>query len=369
MATIIERNGKYQAIIRKKGHKPVAKTFSSRALAKTWAKGIEADVERGRAGIAEKQMTIGDMMQKFCDEVAPTMKSENFGVNVIQRIVFRDNKHWVDIPANEFDPSYLRDWIDDRLTEVSPPSVLRELAVMAGVFRNAIKRGWVKLPISPTRLVLAPGNSRPRTRTLTEGELISIVGPVPDYAPVTSRDKSAYAAWFSFETALRLSEITQLTWSDIDAENLTVWVRDEWSPTKKSAKSVKNNHTRQVPLTVRACRLINSLSEFDKEAPMSASFLNLTSKTLDTAWSAMRKAAGLEGQVVFHDLRRSALTSLAKKYKLEELAKISGHESLDVLFKTYYQPSGRDLAERLHEAPAPAPAPQPPAAPELRLVA
>lgn len=48
MATIIERNGRFLARVRRKGFPPVSQTFHRRGDAATWGRQVEADMEGGR---------------------------------------------------------------------------------------------------------------------------------------------------------------------------------------------------------------------------------------------------------------------------------------------------------------------------------
>ena len=49
----------------------------------------------------------------------------------------------------------------------------------------------------------------------------------------------------------------------------------------------------------------------------------------------------------FHDLRREALTRLARKLDVLDLARVSGHRDLKILLNVYYRPAVEDLAGRL----------------------
>ena len=49
----------------------------------------------------------------------------------------------------------------------------------------------------------------------------------------------------------------------------------------------------------------------------------------------------------FHDMRREALTRLAAKLTVMELARVSGHRDLRILLQVYYSPDVRDLADKL----------------------
>lgn len=47
MASIRNRNGKWQARITRKGEQPIAKSFQSRQDAERWARQIETDIDKG----------------------------------------------------------------------------------------------------------------------------------------------------------------------------------------------------------------------------------------------------------------------------------------------------------------------------------
>lgn len=350
MATFRERDGKYQAIIRRVGLPPLFKTFTTKTLAKTWAKGVEGTIEQGRAGIIGMQPTIGYVFEKFRDETSYARKGGKWERNRIDQILSA-NEHWKSIPSDRFDPERLREWVIDRITEVAKPSARREMSLMAGIFKQAIKGGWIKIPISPTKLVFWPDGSKPRKRTVSEAELTKIVGPIPEHETKLIKDYVPYVAWFAYETGLRMGELCQMTWSDIDVEKLTIYVRDEWSNDNRSGKSVKNGSSREVPLSPRAVTLINTLSQYNEDAPLEAKVFCLSPAVLDQYWSDLKDAAGFKGDIVFHDLRRTRLTIWAEKYEVNTLAKMSGHKDINTLVETYYQPKTEDLAARLHPAP------------------
>ena len=71
----------------------------------------------------------------------------------------------------------------------------------------------------------------------------------------------------------------------------------------------------------------------------------MTPKRLDVHWRGLCKAAGIEG-LHFHDLRHCAITNLAKKLNVLELARMVGHKDVRQLM-TYYNPSSEDLAKKL----------------------
>ncbi len=75
MATIRKRSGKYHAQIRKTGYQTLTKTFSSLTTAKRWASTTEADMERNLHVVIPDNTTVGELLDRYEEEVSPTHKS------------------------------------------------------------------------------------------------------------------------------------------------------------------------------------------------------------------------------------------------------------------------------------------------------
>ena len=75
MATIRKRSGKYYAQIRKTGYQTLTKTFFSLTTAKRWASTTEADKERNLHVVIPDNTTVGELLDRYEEEVSPTHKS------------------------------------------------------------------------------------------------------------------------------------------------------------------------------------------------------------------------------------------------------------------------------------------------------
>ncbi len=71
----------------------------------------------------------------------------------------------------------------------------------------------------------------------------------------------------------------------------------------------------------------------------------LHSRQLDALFRKLRDRAGVEG-LTFHDSRHAAITALAKRLEVLELARMVGHTDLKMLM-VYYNESAENLAKRL----------------------
>ena len=77
MASIRNRNNKWQARVIRKGHNAITKTFLTRQDAEKWARSLEIEIDRGtyiNKSYAEKTQ-FKEILQKYLNDVAPQMRS------------------------------------------------------------------------------------------------------------------------------------------------------------------------------------------------------------------------------------------------------------------------------------------------------
>ena len=140
---------------------------------------------------------------------------------------------------------------------------------------------------------------------------------------------------FALETAMRVGEIIGLTWDSVSYEGRFVTI----------PKS-KNGDTRQVPLSSRAVELLKKLEGIDKER-----CFTVDSRSMDTLFRKARTRASKTIPDIltlhFHDTRHEAITTLAKKLTVIQLARMVGHRDLKSLM-IYYNETATELASLLN---------------------
>ena len=72
---------------------------------------------------------------------------------------------------------------------------------------------------------------------------------------------------------------------------------------------------------------------------------DITTSSLDAMFRVARRRADVEG-LTFHDTRHEAITRLAGKLNVLELARMVGHRDIKQL-QTYYNASAAEIANRL----------------------
>ena len=101
-------------------------------------------------------------------------------------------------------------------------------------------------------------------------------------------------------------------------------------------KHTKNGTPRTVPLSTTAVNILKSLPD---------GHFNLTSMQISSLFRLIRRRA-LIHDATFHDSRHYAITRLAKKLDVLDLARMVGIRDLKILM-VYYNESAESIAKKL----------------------
>lgn len=338
MASITQYRGKtWRVIIRRAGFPPQSKTFDRKKDAEAWAAMTEAKMGVGQFDrLQVKQAaatTVKDVFQRYLDEVGKGMKGRN-AVSILERLM-RDAA-FMRIRFDRITPNDIRDWRDDRVLDIKPASVHREMNTISAVFTHAIKEWGLSLSGNPCHSVSRfKGADKPRNLMWTEADIQKFLDAADwkdGIHPVTGRDYVGWALLLAAETAMRMGELCLPTVADFHPDLKYVHL-----------SATKNGDVRNVPLSSKALRIIAFLCEGkrpqDKIIPINAN-------TLGEYMLDVRKKCGLE-HLRGHDARHTAATAMSKKLpNVLELAAVTGHRSLKSLNR-YYHPAPADLASKL----------------------
>jgi integrase len=310
--------------------------LSTKAEAIAWATAREAEIRAGKATGIQAGRTVGDAFDRYEKEVSATKRGQRFeqlrlaaiGNWQINGTPFRDLR-LVDATSD-----MLGKWRDHRLNtdKMSGSTVNRELNLLSNVFTVAAKE-WKWIAASPTTDVRRPKNSEPRDRLYTDDEIERICFALgfdldgEEHVETVSQ-RIAVAFLFAIETAMRAGEICGLLPRDVAGRVATL-------------TETKNGTKRRVPLSKRAVELLELLPLPEENGTL----FGVTSKSLDALFRKARTRAGVD-DATFHDTRHLAITRLAKKLNVLDLARMVGHRDLRQL-QVYYNESAEAMAERL----------------------
>lgn len=330
MATMTKRGEKWRVHIRKKGIVKTA-TFSTKTEASRWAQSIESQINAGEYSPVP-QMTFAELIKKYVEEVTihkGGARSEALRLNRIAKTALGS------VDLAELSKQDFETWQEQRLSEVSVLSVLRERVSLSAVISQAIK--WEFLKNNPLSLVDKPKEPPARTRRYSQDEidrLIFVSGFDFEVEPVTLISRVGASVLFAIETAMRAGEICNMKWKDVNFTSATVLL-----------PKTKNGFARTVPLSSFALKILKHLEKVKVDDD---SVFQMKSASHDAIFRKMKALAGLdEADLHFHDTRREALSRLAKKVDVMTLAKISGHRDIKILLNTYYAPDMQEVASLL----------------------
>ena len=324
--SIIDRlpSGKYRVRLYEGRRYIGSRTSATREVAEEWARQKVAEIDRVGAGLMRAHhvaTTIGELLDEYVSAHVVTMASAESTTNLVKSL----RAGFGALSYSALTPDAVSAWIARRSREtsrntgerISPDTVLRELGVLGGFLRWCYRSK--RLPPHaqhPTRDVEKPKPSRARKRRLEGDEEQRLIEAMQDRAGDVKGAKrsgkyrvGSRNPWmrplfeFSIETAMRREEAVTLIWANVNLKERTAFL-----------PKTKNGDERTVMLTHRAVAILSSLPRLagsDDGADDDRVF-RTTVSAVKGAWKRARKRAGAKG-LRFHDLRREAVSRLAKK--------------------------------------------------------
>lgn len=327
-AKLSQLDTSYQLRVRRQGMAAQFITFDSWEDAEQVRLQVEANLSVSivRDYAIAAHMTVRELMQRYLEEVVPSHKGADVEANRLGRLM-RDEV-FVDKKLAALCTEDLQDFITDRLTDVAPATVDRDLDVISQVLRYADDVWKIAAVESPFKGLRRPKYFNERDRRLTAEEEDALLS-------AARADENPYlepAIILGLETAMRRSEMLALTADDINFERRYAFVRDS-----------KNGRSRKVPLSVRATEVVQALMALGTER-----LLDLTANALKIGFfRRVLPAAGVE-DFHFHDLRHESISRLAEsgKFQMIELQAISGHRDTRML-QRYAHLCSAGLADKM----------------------
>jgi integrase len=312
-------------------------SFSTKAEATAWAAMREAEIRDSMALGPGADKTLQDALDRYAREVSPLKRGhhwENYRLAAIGRHVL-DGRPLGERLIRDITPELIGRWRDHRLQgtpakgyadAVGGSTVNRELNVLSHVFTTA-RREWKWIRENPIKDVRRPKDPEHRDRLISRDEIERLCIALGfDDSPVTTRKAAVGAAFlFAIETAMRAGEICALSRKNIHGHVAHL-------------PRTKNGTKRDVPLSPRAIEIINLM-------PPRELVFDITPQVLDALFRRARSQCLID-DLKFHDTRHEAITRLAKKLSVLELARMVGHRNLSEL-QTYYNETAEEISKKL----------------------
>jgi integrase len=314
------KSGKWQAQVARRG-KRLSKTFTTKLEASDWANREEYLILNGEK--LGPRHSVRELFQEYSRKVSAKKKGAKWEIlrlNLLSRDVLADKL------VGEIGAADIADWRERRLSNVSSSTVRREMGLMNHVFNVGIKDwGWISK--NPMKDVARPKESPARDRRVSDDEIELLVGRAGTDLSVKSA-RAIHAFRFAVETGMRAGEIVSLDWANVDLNKRVAHLAE-----------TKNGTSRSIPLSRAAVQMLEDLSDEHEKC------FNISSQNLEALFRKVKNKVEISN-LRFHDSRHEAVTRLAKKLDVLDLARMIGHRDIKMLM-TYYNATAEELAQRL----------------------
>jgi integrase len=309
MPSIIKRGERWRALVRRKGSRPICRTFRTRGEAAEWARGVEAQLDAGKAVAAATRATVADLIdhyRKLRDRARPILdtSNEHYQLDALVRLLGTE-------PAAGLTVERLVDWATQRRDEGAGPYTINlDLGKLGTVFRytaaglpDIVGQARPKLRY----LGLIGGGGR-RQRRPAEDELARILAWLDEHRGQRYAEVTAFAAI----AAMRRGECCEIRWQDVDEKRRLVGA---WRKHPRKGKVWE-----LVPLIGEAWDILQRQPrDGERIFPMHP-------QTLSKYFKAACDALGVP-DLHFHDLRHEGTSRLFEAgYSVEQVALVTGHK-------------------------------------------
>lgn len=155
MASILKVGNAWRAQVRRKGHKSIAETFTTKAQAVAWARKIEAEMDARRfndtRGLAN--ITLNQLIDWYFDEIGT---NHPFGKNKTAVLKTWQRNHG-QVRLADITPDYLTTFVRNRRNAgAGGVTISIDLTYLCSMFKSA--RDLRKLPLSLDAITIARAN-------------------------------------------------------------------------------------------------------------------------------------------------------------------------------------------------------------------
>ena len=326
MANIRRRGTKWQVQVRRKGLPSLSRSFHLKRGAETWARQTELKADRKELPQDRKALeaiTLGELVERYRDTVCTKKRSyevEKSSLNFFLRHSLC-SKRLSELSAADFAA-----YRDERLNEIKPSSLKRQLCPLHHLFEVARDEWGLPIKENPLDKIRVKGSSQRRERRLREGELEKLI----EAARVCLNPYVVPIIRLAVETGMRRGEIISICWDHVDLEKKALLI-----------PHTKNGYARTIPLTSMAVRIIENVDRVQECVfPITANAFRLN-------WERVKRRAGID-DLHFHDLRHEAISRFFELgLTAPEVALISGHRDMRMLFR-YVHPLRKQISDKLN---------------------
>ncbi len=325
MASIKKDGDRWKAQVCVNGIRKM-KRHDTKAQAKSWAAQMEVDLGK-MDGVVSVDQTLGNLFQRYASEISETKKGAHWEIvrlKMFARFAIA-NVLLIDLRREHFER-----YIVERMAAVKSSSVNRELNLISHCLTQA--RRWRLMTHNPMEDLKRPKDPAHRDRRISQREIDMVLESLnyaEDSPVIQQQQKVAVAFLLAIESGMRAGEICSLVAANVNLVDQTAFLPD-----------TKNGRARSVPLSKEAVRLLRRVEPW-----RDGGLFGVKSGALSTLFKRGVSKTDIV-DLTFHDTRHEAITRLANKLDVLDLARMVGHRDIKQLL-TYYNKTAKELAGQL----------------------
>lgn len=321
------------------------RTFSKQAHAKTWGAGRVAELEVNGVPTdsSSEKITVGDLLKRYINDPNLGGKAGRTKRYVLDMLLDCDI---AEISLNSLSTSHVIEHCRQRNSSGAGPSTVNhDVSYLSSVLASAkpvYGIDYATNPATDARSMLLKmgliGKSKRRSRRPVSDELDRMIVALEARSDhVAAKIPFVDILNFSILSCMRVGEVCKIRWEDVDTTQKAVLVKDRKDPRKKSG-----NHM-LVPLLGDAWNIVQ------RQPRSSELIFPFNSRSVTAGFQRVRNALGIE-DLRYHDLRREGASRLFEAgFSIEEVAQVTGHRSLNVLWQVYTELYPKSLHEKFNK--------------------
>ena len=332
----------YQVKIRRNGFPSHIASFDDLDDARRFVRQVLSDQDRGHRidRLAGHRNTVGTVIDDAVKAIETSKRVVKGWESELYRLKAfrRDNVMLCSTALSDATEDLFEDWIAERLEEVKPNTVGRDLRLLKPIFAAAART--YDLLRSPLEYVKVPRAIDERIRRIDPQEEALLFAEL-----IAGRDPIApLAAQFALETGCRRGEQLRLEWKHYERSAGTVWLPD-----------AKNGRGRYILLNERAVTILEALPGRAEGGKIFKVTGNQLKKAFEYARTRAAKRAQSMGRpdlicvgtLRWHDFRHEAVSRCFDAgWTSEEVMDFSGHVDIKSLLR-YRHPKVDQSVARL----------------------
>lgn len=214
LATVRKRGDRWQVQVRRKGHCLLSQSFLHRKDALAWARSTELEIDRCSLPSDRRVLdrtTLKELVERYRDTVTARKRRGDIGRIVLEAFLRHSiySKTLSELRTTDFAA-----YRDERLAQVKPTTLKRQLGAIRHMFRVARDEWDIPIPESLLDRLKLDAPDQRRERRLRQGELGAIIE-----AARTCRNKLILpVVLLAIETGMRRSEILGIHREHVDLD-------------------------------------------------------------------------------------------------------------------------------------------------------